>query len=91
MTYFVFKTQPKFPTAAIMSYDAIAGSELEVGRRKHLGRLAHVLKDYPGSMSIGGNSIFDSSVNIDSQLSWQGFWFGEISNEVSRVEWKPPT
>ena len=47
-----------------------------------------VLKDYPGSMSIGGNSIFDSSVNIDSQLSWQGFWFGEISKEVSRVEWK---
>ena len=42
-------------------------------------------------MSIGGNSIWQQC-HLDSQLSWQGFWFGEISGgmEVSRVEWRHP-
>jgi hypothetical protein len=58
----VFKTQPKFPTAAIMSYDAIAGGELEVGRRKHLGRLGNVFYRRGASCNLLVGILFDSSV-----------------------------
>jgi hypothetical protein len=44
-----------------------------------------VLKDYPGSMSIGGNSIFDSSVNIDSQLA--GKASGSGKSQMRYPEW----
>jgi hypothetical protein len=65
-----------------MSNDAIAGSELEVGRRKHLGTVINCLTlsasnvlPRPGCverlpqecMSIGGNSIWQQC-HLDSQL-----------------------